>query len=355
VSSSSAIPLWGQAWELTVQYATSDGGTSYYTLTRNAWEPEALRMTFEVVQSTLPSPWWYADINVYNLTAQDAQNILFNATWVALKAGFQTGDNLYSTIWSGPVLQTLYDRERVVDQHIQIRCIASPLLSNNVVAFSMGPRASQLQFVSQMINEVNYNAPANVTPMALDFGQVAQQRMDGKQYLRGNTMFGKMDDQLNTATGDNYVQWWRDGRKAYASELSNADLTPSLIYSPPFPPDSPYSTPPAGVTQSLIGTPRQTPFGVIFNVLLDPRLLVQVPLQVVQLQRVAITQLAQTPNPAGGNAVTPFSNNLTFFVGQVRHYGDTRGNDWCTEVTGYSTTYGDNLLNGIFAANKGAP
>ena len=348
MSSSSSIPLFGQAWELTVQYASGPP----YILTTNKWEPEALRMTFEVVQATIPSPWWYADINVYNLTAQDAQNILFNATWVTLKAGFQNGDNLYSTIWDGPVLQTLYDRDMVVDQHVQIRCIASPLLANNVVAFSMGVRATQLQFVGQMVNQVNANAPANVTPMSFDMGDIAKQRLNDKQYMRGNTMFGKMDSYLNTVTSDNFVQWWRDGRKGYISELSNADVTPDLIYSPPFPPDSPYSTPPSGVTQSIIGTPKQTPFGVIFQVLLDPRLLVQVPLQVVQLQRTLISQLAQLPNPEGGNAVTPFSNNLTFFVGQVVHRGDTRGNDWYTEVTGYGTTYGTNLLNGIFAANK---
>ena len=30
-------------------------------------------MTFDVLQSTLPSPWWFADINIYNLTSQQAQ------------------------------------------------------------------------------------------------------------------------------------------------------------------------------------------------------------------------------------------------------------------------------------------
>lgn len=349
--STSAQPLWGQAWELTVQYAVSDGSTQAYTLTTNTWEPEALRMTFEVVQSTLPSPWWYADIHVYNLNAETAQNILFNATWVKLKAGFQTGDNLYSTIWDGPVLQTLYDRERVVDQHVQIRCIASPLLANNIVAFSMGPRASQLQFVSQMINQVNYGAPANVTPISVAVSEEAQTGM-AKQYLRGNTMFGRIDGQMNTVTDDNFTQWWKDGYKANVSAYSSSDLTPDFIYSPPFPPDSPFSTPPAGVTASIIGTTKQTPFGVIFQVLLDPRLQVKIPLQIVQLQNAVISQIVQLPNPSGGNAVTPFGNGK-LFVGQLVHRGDTRGNDWYTEVTGYSTTYGDNLLNGIFAANKG--
>src|SRR5580693_1286360 len=107
----SNIPLWGQAYKLSVKYVTgTDDQTQVEVLTCDAWEPEALRITFEVQQSTVSNPWWFADISVYNLNTQTIQNALLNAVWVTLEAGFQYGPSKSSIIWDGPVLQTLLDR-----------------------------------------------------------------------------------------------------------------------------------------------------------------------------------------------------------------------------------------------------
>lgn len=346
--STSSIPLWGQAWELTVQYQTSTG-TESVTVTTNGWEPEALRMTFEVMQSTIRSPWWYADIVIYNLNDQTLQNILFNATWATLKAGFQNGSNLYSVIWDGYVLQTLFDRENVVDQCLILHCIAMPGL-DDVISFSVGEQNSQLQLVARMAQEIN------LPPIGTQYGTVGPQaaQLMAKQYPRGNTVFGKMSKFMGQIADDNLLQTWYDGKQTYISEMNNQSLTPALNYSPPFPPGYTASMLglPADVTQSIIGTPRQTPFGVIFTVLLDPRLKVQLPPMVVALHRTVIAQLMRSPDP-NSQFVTPYANDLSFFVGKVTHRGDTRGNTWETEVVGYSTTYGPSLLDGVFAAKAG--
>jgi hypothetical protein len=346
MSTISTTPLWGQAWELTVQYATS-GGTQSTTITTNGWEPEALRITFEVLQSTLPSPWWFADISIYNLNLATIQNTLLNATWVTLKAGFQTGQNLFSKIWDGPILQVLYDRENVVDQRVVLHCVANPLAEDSLVAFAVGPFASQEQLVARMAQQVNL--PAMSTGNGT-LGQQASSIMSAKTYPRGNTVFGKAGGLMGQIARGNNLQSWRDGYKLYISEMTNPDTQADLVYAPPYSPNSPTNTPVNGVTQSIIGTPRQTPFGVIFSVLLDPRLIVKLPPLVVQLQNTLIQQLSVLP---GQTVATPLTQNLTFFVAQVRHSGDSRGNDWHTEVTGYSTTYADNLLNGVFAAGSG--
>ena len=353
--SSSTIPLWGQAWELTVKYAAGDStdpvrspdDVQTYTLTNNDWEPEALRMTFDVQQRSIRSPYWSADITIYNLNLDTIQNILFNATWATLKAGFQNGPNLYSIIWDGPVFQVLYDREQVVDQRIQLRCIANPLINSDIVSFAMGPYSSQLQFVNRMAQLVNL--PQFNAGTAGNLGPKAEEAMTAKQYPRGYSAFGSVAKYLQQIADDNFMQSWMDGSKAYISELSKGNTTPDLIYSPPPIDGNPL---PGGVTGSIVGTPRQTPFGVIFTVLLDPRLKVQLPPLVVQIQRSLISQFPRPLPSPNSQPSTPFSNDLTFLVSQVRHVGDTRGNDWQTEITGYSTTYADDLLNGVFAANS---
>jgi hypothetical protein len=119
-----------------------------------------------------------------------------------------------------------------------------------------------------------------------------------------------------------------------------------LIYAPPAPPGYTAQTLdlPPNTTESIIGTPQQMQQGAIFTVLLDPRLKVGLPPQLVQLVRTNITFMQRTPSP-NSKPATALMANLTFFVSQVRHTGDTRGNDWHTEVTGYSTAYAQTLLN----------
>src|ERR1700691_5251043 len=72
MSNTSSLSLWGRAWQLLIIAANGDE----YTLSSSSWDPEALRITFDILESVLPSPYWYADISVYNLNDATAQNIL---------------------------------------------------------------------------------------------------------------------------------------------------------------------------------------------------------------------------------------------------------------------------------------
>ena len=342
----SSIPLWGQAWELTVMY----GAKPPVVITSNAWEPHALRMTFEVLQSTLPSPWWFADINIYNFNDKSLQDTMWNATWCRLKAGFQTGSNLASVIWDGPILQVIFGREDVVDQVCTLHCVCNPIVMDSIVTFAAGVFSSQQMVVSRMAQSIGLPPidPANATQDAL-----AYKAMTEKQYPRGKTVFGKVGKYLLQVSNSNFMTTFRDGEKAYIAYVQNPNTVPSITYTTPIMPGVASPSIPNGVTASIIDTPQQTPFGIIFNVLLDPRLKVQLPVQVVGIDRsVLIRQIPVVPNPDSGT-VTPYTSDLSFLVAQVRHIGDTRGNAWQTEVTGYSTTYAQQLLDGIFAANKG--
>lgn len=351
ITNQSNIPLFGQAWELTVTYATA-AGSAQTTITASAWQPEALRMTFDVLQSTLPSPWWFADIVIYNMNEQNIQNTLLNATWATLKAGFQDGPNLYSVIWDGPVFQVLFDREDVTDQRVTLHCVATPLALDSIVNFSSGVFSSQEQIVARMASEVGL-PPIN--PAQGTQGNLAHSRMTAKQFPRGRTVFGSVSKHLNKIAKDNFVTMFQDGTQAYMSEYSDGKSvpTPEIIYAPPVFGAGQTKPLPPNVTTSILGTPQQTLFGVIFSVLLDPRLKVKVPVQVVALDRTTVfEQLALSPNPNSGFP-SALTSDLTFFVGQVRHSGDTRGNTWRTEVTGYTTTYAAGLAGGIFAAGVG--
>ncbi len=350
MSAATPLPLWGQAWELTVIYETKGGEPQQVTLTQDTWEPEALRMTFEVLQAMNSSPFWYADIAIYNMTDQAAQNTLLHATWVTLKAGFQTGPNQSQIIWDGPVFQTLFTREDVVDTKVTLHCFANPFVMEDIVNFSVGPFADQELLAARMAGEVGL---PDMSVGGGTLGGVAAKRLAANVYPRGRGIFGKVGKYIAQLADSNFMQTWRDGEKAYISEIDSGVRTPELAYSPPFPPN--YTDQqlqiPVGATRSLIGTPVQTQQGVDFTVLLDPRLSVRLPPLLVQLARTQIAQIERSPSPYGG-LPTALNSNLTFFVAQVRHVGDTRGNQWYTQVTGYSTTYASNVLDGIFSPDS---
>ena len=376
-SPTSSFPLWGKAWELTITSAAGGitipaqasaatqvasgvlnalagmTGTSAtvqtVTIRYDKWTPEPLRMTFDVLQAMNTEPLWYADISVYNMDSQLAQSIAVNATWATLKAGFQSpsSPNYMATIWDGPVFQVIYTRENVVDQKLTLHCVAIPGKLGEIVSFSMGgPLASQQQLAARMISE------NNLPPIGVQYGTqgaVAARRMNATVYPRGNTVFGKVSQFMMQMADSNFLQTWNDGKQTYISEVTDTNTgavtaTPDLVYSPAFPPGGTENASglPDGTNQSIVGTPQQIQQGVEFTVLLDPRLKVGIPPLLVQLVRTNIAMLMRTPR---GELPTALASNLTFFVGQVRHMGDTRGNDWYTEVIGWSTAYAQTLLN----------
>lgn len=348
----STTAFFGQAWELEVGYYGPDNELLYETITTNEWEPEALHITFEVQQATIESPWWYADIVIYNLDAETVGKLVYNAAWTTLKAGFQTNPTLASVIWDGPILQVLYDQENVVDQRLTLHCQANPLVSNDgVVSFSLGVNSTQARLLARAAAEINL---PEISQQQGTLSAYAQNVLNLKAYPRGNTVFGKYGNFMSIVANDQALQTFRDGYQTYMTELGapgSAAPTPDFIFSPPNPPGVNLPLP-SGTTPTIIGTPRQTPQGVVFTVLLDPRVKVKLPPQVVQLVRALPSQLAIQPNPSAGNMATPLNSDLTFFLAQVRHSGDSRGNTWYTEITGYSTTYAKSLLDGIFSASS---
>jgi hypothetical protein len=343
----SATPLFGRAWKLSIKVASEDLDTGLPTsndlvISQSGFDPESLRLKFDILESTLPSPFWCAEVTVYNLNKTDSQNLLYNAVWLTLEAGYQIGPSKSSIVWDGPVLQVMFGRENVVDTTVVFNCIAGPyLLEKNFINLSQGPMSSQYQVVSNMIGLLGGDVNQQISSKAAEL-------LKAKQYPRGKTFFGQVSKYIADMSDDNFLNHWISGNQTYLSELYNPDIqvNPNLVYSPPFPPNYSATNSDPSITRSIIGVPRQSTFGCIFTVLLDPRLKVKLPPLLVKLDQTLIQQL----KIEYGQVLTPLDQSGLFIAAQVHHYGDTRSNDWYTEVTGYTRGYSQNLLNGVFVA-----
>jgi hypothetical protein len=337
-------PLWGRAYKLSVETAQGEN----IVLSQSGWEPEALRVTFEIQESVLPSPFWFAVITVYNVDDPTYQSLMYNAQRITFDGGYQTGLNKSTRIWHGPVLQVVYDRPHVVDNTITFNCISGrPILNDNFINYAASNNTSSYDAVLNMVSKQGGNANAQTS-------KYAQSALQAKTYPRGKTFWGTTSKYMQVMADDSFISHYIDfDGNDNMTEIYNPDTKPAIVYGPPYPPGyrtsgsgGPTDTP--DITRSIVGTPRQSQWGVTFDVLLDPRLHVSKPPMLIQIEKSAL--IAQLKTQYGGPINTPLDESGMYIVGQVTHHGDTRGNEWYTTVQAYTQVYAQKMLKGVFAA-----
>lgn len=350
MSTPSGLPLWGQAYTLTIHYLNATTIDSI-PITTNSFEPDALRMTFVVQQTRYTAAPWFADICLYNMNDASIQKALLTAVWVNLKAGFQAGPTQQQVIWDGPVMQSWLTRDNVVDTVLHIHSYLNPALPNTPYAFAMGPNTSQdntLQYMVRMQQQQSWYASMLSKPI-LNLSSSAQTAVSETRFPRGNTIFGSFPSIVSRIADTHYLGNWFDGignaNIGNAGDPTNATRPADYIYAPPYANGSQQPTLAANASLSLIGTPAFTNTGCEFSVLLDPRLNVgtQIAPIIVELANVFATQ---TPITVGQNTTLGAPLNYRYFIQQVTHHGDTRGNDWQTDIIGFSTAYAAGIDNG---------
>ena len=335
----STTPYWGRAYTLTV-YSTPDGsGSPGVTISSGTWEPEALRITFDVHQTALPSPWWFADISVYNYDDNAMANALTSAQWVTLSAGYQSIGN-QQVIWSGAVMQVLLTREDVVDIKLTFHCFATDPRELRRINFNQAQNTTQATVVAQMITALNGQSAVPTTMIA-----PLPPALSATKYKRGKVVFGSVNKYFEQLADAHNMTWFKAPKGYAIGPIDSGTATPAYTYSPPLPANWAGAAPSVTTSYTLIGTPRQTDCGVEFSVLLDPRLKVQMPPLLIELNNVVIDQLVRQ-FPQG--PYMPLAVDGSYVIAEVHHRGDTRGNLWQTDVRGFTRTWTQNALRGIF-------
>jgi hypothetical protein len=332
MSTSPVNKLYLRKWQLVIT-APASGGTQQILTLPDPSQPnqESLRVTFDVQTSWWSAPW-YADISIYNLNEQTANFLLSQGTnstssgsptsgtqglqiaqnmQVTLSAGYQNGR--YGVIWSGPVLQPLWEREGQTDFKLTLHCMNwLSIVGRNDVSQVFAAGANQQQIV-QSIAKNSYH-PIGV-------GSISS-TLANKTLPRGKVVFGNPKKYLHEISRDNNFQWWIEGN----GKLNVAGLNDKSV---PISTANPIKYTP---TTGIIGTPEQTQYGCNFRLLLDPSVNVRVPAITVNIDN---TQIRQQLKQAG---VYPglLAQDGTYVVVGARFTGDTRGQNWYTDVTGYN-------------------
>ena len=312
-----AFPLYGRKYQLTLKLPDSQGNQTVLDISDSSFEPGALRITFDVTTVAWQT-YWSADIVIYNLDEPTGTQILSSQGMeVSLSAGYQNSG--YGVIWDGYVMQALWDRENVVDFKITLHCmIGFDDLTRNFINRTYAG-ISQQQLITRMAKDC-------FRPIGV---QSISTKLDAQVLPRGKTVFGNPKKYIDWVAADNNMMSWLTSKglnmTTPAAALPGGTAT---VYTP---------------ATGLIGTPEQTDQGVMFRVLLDSSIQIKNPLMQVKIDNTIIRQQKRNI----GELPHFLDSDGQYIVTMARYVGDSRGNDWYTEVTGVTQEWALLLNHGI--------
>lgn len=273
--------------------------------------PEA-KVTFDINYPGYQG-WAFSEFTIYNPNTETEKKIINEGSRVYFHAGYsdeETGK--YGLIFSGTVFQAMYTREGVTDYKLTLLCMdGERLFKDNMVAFSM---------IEGYRHQTLVNAIATRARNPIEVGKVTS-KVEDVPLPRGVTVFGSPDHYLRQAMRYNNTQMFMVNEKLNIMHLSDPPQGDCIAIGP----DS-----------GLIGAPTQVDYGVSFRSLLNPELVIAYPPKWVKLDMSGVNIVQKKAVMGSENPVPMIPEDGYFKVGGVRHCGDTRGDTWYTDVTGYA-------------------
>lgn len=294
---------------------------------------DGIRVTFDVNYPGFKA-WYYSEINIYNFNEDTLMRVIKDGAAVILEAGY-SGAN-FGVIFDGYIFQSTFERENATDYKLTLRCIdGDKMFRGNFTAFQLDKGRN---------NQVGqYNAIAAYSQKAIPIGSEQSQLRSEKQ-PRGCVVFTTPQSAMNkilkmyTPELPSGYQLFSNKGKLELVDLKDP-LDPNIIV-----------VSPEGGKGGLIGTPVQTQYGANFTVLLNANIKICKPIKQVQLEMSQLRAL----KAEHGTPLSVLDENQTYQVIGVRHLGDTRGQEWYTQVTGINKSGATALITALQMQQGGA-
>ena len=261
-----------------------------------------LRVTFHIERKGYHATN-FGDVSIYNLSLATKGDIIHYGMRVTIEAGYQTGE--YGLIFDGNIFQPIWDRKNVVDYRLTLHCMDG---------------LSQLNYnLIQGTVQASHDMRSDLLAMIKNAGMEGDitQDIDSIQMPRGRVFFGQPKKLFRQIANANNAQWCFVDQKLLMTKLSDVKQSSSAIV--------------ISADSGLIGTPQQIEYGVNFKTLINPNIVLSNPPMQVQIKGLVQPQSVSPPK-----LQSRLSQDGFYVVGGVTHVGDTRGQEWYTECTGYN-------------------
>ena len=278
----------------------------------SALDLSALRFSFAVRRGDIETPN-SADIRVYNLSDATAKKIMQllptpEFTRVVLQAGY---DGNFGVIFDGTIKQIRHGRESQTDTYLDISAADGDSAYNFAVsAVSLAAGSKPADHIAAILQDM---AKKGVS-------QGYSPDLPGNPLPRGKVIYGMSRDALRGVA--------RNTSSAWSIQDGKVDFIPLTSYKPG-------EVAVINSTTGMIGLPEQTQNGIRIKTLLNPNLKIG---QAVQINNASVQQyrynlaLKQTAQNLMAQNVLKTDADGVYYVMVANHSGDTRGNDWYTDL-----------------------
>lgn len=286
------------------------------------------KVTFSIRRGDFQTPN-SCDVRIFNLKDQTAKLIGQNEyTQLAISAGYQGN---FALIFKGTIKQFRLGRIDQLNSYVDLTA------ADGDEAYNFAP------ILTSIPAGTNQTGIANVLLSAMSRFGVTQgylPTLPSNQLIRGRVMYGMCRDEYRNFAWTNNCKWSLGDNKV--------TLIPYNSYI------AAGTVPIISVSTGLIGVPEQTQQGINIKTLLNPNYKIG---QLVQLTagvntfRRSLDLPSQVANINTALQVQTSADGL-YYVMVANHKGDTRGNDWYTEMVCLSvdsTITSDKALKALIA------
>jgi len=285
---------------------------------------EQLRFMFEVRAVVVPIPNSMV-VRIYNPSPNTVQKVIKEFTRITIAAGYRTGR--FATIFDGWITQYKYGGETPVDKFLEIYAQDGDLPINQLtVTGTLMPGANSQQQVVQYLQN-------KAAPYGLGVGSGVNSVAVSPQ-SRPTVINGMWYDEMGVVSKSSTI----NGHQGVIWSIQQGKLVLVPAVGGPVGGE----TAVINAATGLIGFPTATTDGIELRTLLNPSLHVG---QKIQLNNAEINQIAagmgggiingigQTINPDQSlSFFMPVSDDGMYLAAVVEHHGDTRGQDWYSDI-----------------------
>ena len=310
--------LWLRKWQLTI--GTQSGS--------DALDLSDLGFTFEVSEQQVASPW-LARFMIYNVGDNIISKMAKELTVIRLEAGYRKPSNQYGLVFQGPINYYRRGRQSATDTFVEVFAMANDLPLNHATVNTWLP-------AGHTKNDVVKACVAAMDEHGVKLGQVPD--LGPEKAPRSRTIYGMVTDVLRDVAQTAGANWFidRDQKLNILKEGEALEMSEN-------------ATPVLNSKSGLIGVPVQTMDGGLeVRSLLNPMIRPGGKIKVDHKNLDEYKTVTPGLRPETERRVD-FGNEMRqrdgiYNVGVVKHFGESRGNSWYTDIT---TESGD--------PNKNAP
>ena len=272
-----------------------------------------LRFTFQITRGDIQTPN-EANVRVYNVSPDTALKLQASEfSRIIVQAGYEGN---FGIIFDGTIKQRRVGRENQTDTYLDITAAdgdAAYNFSMTAISLEAGPMSGAHNSVGAILkNMVEYG-------IASKPGYLPELPNEGLK--RGKVIFGTSRDALRNIALNTSTSWSiQDGQLV---------MIPLSTYLPG-------EIPVLNSDSGVVGLPEQTVNGIQLTLLMNPNIKIG---QAVKLDNASIQNLKYSLElgASATNLTTEQNAKINgdglYYVMMAEHRGDTRGQDWYTELT----------------------